>query len=40
MGCVKTKTTITCNKENKKNNNDELHYEKKSPDNKLDLDSN
>ena len=41
MGCVKTKTTIKCNKEEKKNNNNfELQNEKKSPDNKIDLDSN
>ena len=40
MGCVKTKTTITCNTQNKKNINDEFQNEKKSPENKLDLDSN
>ena len=40
MGCVKTKTTITCNTQNKKNINDEFQNEKKSSENKLDLDSN
>ena len=40
MGCVKTKATITCNTQNKKNINDEFQNEKKSPENKLDLDSN
>ena len=30
MGCVKTKTTITCNTQNKKNINDEFQNEKKN----------